>query len=55
MSGSIQRLAPDGTQWEWLGQLEQPRFFHRSLPWDTRGLEVVVGIHKATGKVERLE
>jgi N-acetylneuraminic acid mutarotase len=55
MSGSIQRLSQDGKQWESLGQLAHPRFFHRLLPWQDRQLVVVGGAHMSVGKIEGLE
>lgn len=56
MSGSIQRLSDDGKQWEYLGQLAHPRFFHRLLPWNNSKLVVVGGASMtAGGKSEALE
>ncbi|MBC7820184.1 MAG: DUF4198 domain-containing protein [Planctomycetaceae bacterium] len=55
MSGSIQRLADDGKQWEFLGQLAQPRFFHRVLPWNNSKLVVVGGASMTSGKADTLE
>ena len=34
LSGKLQRLAPGADAWEVLGELENPRFFHRLLPAD---------------------
>lgn len=56
MSGSIQKLADDGKQWEYLGQLAYPRFFHRVLPWNNSKLVVVGGASMTSGgKAEALE
>lgn len=55
MSGSVQRLTGEGTEWELVGQLEHPRFFHRILPWQPKELVVVGGSHMSVGKVEALE
>jgi N-acetylneuraminic acid mutarotase len=55
MSGSIQRLSDDGKQWEFLGQLAHPRFFHRLLPWNNSKLVVVGGASMTSGKIEALE
>lgn len=55
MSGSIQRLSTDGSQWELVGNLEHPRFFHRVLPWQERELVIVGGASMATGKIDALE
>lgn len=55
MSGSIQRLSDDGQQWEYLGQLAQPRFFHRLLPWRESQLLVVGGASMEDGKTLALE
>jgi N-acetylneuraminic acid mutarotase len=54
MSGAIQRLSADGSQWECVGQLEHPRFFHRVLAWQ-KELVIVGGAHMAVGKIEALE
>lgn len=55
VSGSIQRLNSDGKQWEFLGQIAHPRFFHRVLPWLDSKLIVVGGASMGEGKVEALE
>lgn len=55
MSGSIQRLREDGQKWEYLGQLEHPRFFHRVLPWQSSQLLVVGGASMEDGKALALE
>jgi N-acetylneuraminic acid mutarotase len=53
MSGSIQELSADGT-WNYAGQLAQPRFFHRMLPWRS-DLVLVGGADMSVGKREQLE
>ncbi len=55
MSGSIQRLASSGDHWEFVGQLEHPRFFHRLLSWKNDRLVVVGGAHMSRGKIQPLE
>lgn len=55
MSGSVQRLSGDGTHWEFVGQLQHPRFFHRLLPWHDDRLIVVGGASMASGKILALE
>jgi hypothetical protein len=54
MSGAVQRLASDGSQWEYVGQLNQPRFFHRILPWHNE-LVIVGGADMSVGKIPELE
>jgi N-acetylneuraminic acid mutarotase/uncharacterized GH25 family protein len=54
MSGSVQRLKNDGSAWEFVGQLNQPRFFHEMVPWDN-SLVVVGGASMAVGKLDDLE
>lgn len=54
ISGAIQRLAADGSKWEFAGQLAEPRFFHRLLPWK-QDLVAVGGASMMTGKVESVE
>jgi N-acetylneuraminic acid mutarotase len=53
MSGAIQELSAAGT-WEFAGQLAQPRFFHRMLPWRS-DLVIVGGASMADGKRLALE
>jgi len=55
MSGSIQRLSASGDRWEYLGQMEHPRFFHRMLPWGERQMVSVGGASMSVGKIEALE
>jgi len=54
MSGSIQRLAADGSHWEYLGQVVHPRFFHEMVPWK-QNLVIVGGASMETGKAIELE
>jgi len=54
MSGSIQRLAADGSRWEYLGQMVHPRFFHEMVPWK-QNLVIVGGASMETGKAIELE
>lgn len=55
ISGSIQRLAADGSRWEYVGQLANPRFFHRMLPWGNQKLVIAGGGNMSTGKIIELE
>jgi N-acetylneuraminic acid mutarotase len=55
MSGSVQRLSSDGSEWELVGNLEHPRFFHRLLRWQPQELVIVGGAHMAVGKIDSLE
>lgn len=55
VSGSIQRVSDGGAQWEYLGQLASPRFFHRLLPWQSSKLIAVGGANMQEGKTESLE
>ena len=55
MSGSMQRLSEDGEDWEFVGQLEHPRFFHRLLPWQGSDLVLVGGADMTSGKIVELE
>ncbi len=55
MSGSIQRLSANGEQWEFMGQISHPRFFHRVLPWQDSKLLVVGGASMEDGKALALE
>ncbi len=54
MSGSIQRLSKDGKKFDFVGQLANPRFFHRVLPWGSK-LVVVGGASMESGKAQALE
>ncbi|MGQ0635640.1 MAG: Kelch repeat-containing protein [Planctomycetaceae bacterium] len=55
MSGSVLRLTERGRDFEFVGQLQNPRFFHRLLPWRESGLVVVGGAGMSTGKILSLE
>jgi N-acetylneuraminic acid mutarotase len=55
ISGSIQRLSQNGKRWEFLGQLEHPRFFHRLVPRNDKELLVVGGGSMSVGKIPELE
>lgn len=55
MSGSIQQLALDGKSWRIVGQLKDPRFFHRMLATEQGTAVVVGGASMHTGKVLELE
>lgn len=55
MSGSIQRLLPGANQWELVGQLQSPRFFHRELATAEGDILVVGGASMETGKVNSIE
>lgn len=55
MSGSVQRLSNDDGAWEYVGQLEHPRFFHRLLPWRDSDLVLVGGADMTSGKIVELE
>lgn len=54
MSGSVQRLTAAGDRWEFVGQLQHRRFFHRLLPWND-SLVIVGGANMGTGKTVALE
>jgi uncharacterized GH25 family protein len=55
MSGSVQRLSADGSRWDVVAQLTQPRFFHRLLPTPNHQLLFVGGAHMSRGKISELE
>lgn len=55
MSGSVQELNARGDRWEFVGQLAQPRFFHRLLPWSDEKLVIVGGASMVRGKILSLE
>jgi len=55
ISGSVQQLNADGTAWELIGQVHQPRFFHRQLTTPNQEFLVVGGASMATGKTPSVE
>ena len=55
MSGSLQELAAGGTDWKPVGQLNQPRFFHRLLALPDGGLVALGGASMTTGKAKEVE
>lgn len=55
MSGSIQRLTPGANQWELVGQLQSPRFFHRQLATVDGDMLIVGGASMETGKINSVE
>lgn len=55
MSGAVQRLAEGQGPWQFVGQLDQPRFFHGLLPWNTGRLVAVGGASMEVGKIQELE
>jgi N-acetylneuraminic acid mutarotase len=55
MSGSVQMLSEDGSEWILAGQTSEPRFFHRQLTTVDGRVLVVGGASMATGKTNTLE
>ncbi len=55
MSGSVQTLSNDGTQWTLAGQANEPRFFHRQLTTNDGRVLVVGGASMSTGKTNSVE
>lgn len=55
MSGSVQTLSNDGTQWMLAGQANEPRFFHRQLTTSDGQVLVVGGASMSTGKTNSVE
>ncbi len=55
MSGTVQRLAAEGKQWELAGQLAVPRFFHRQIAADNGDMVILGGASMETGKVNSFE
>lgn len=55
MSGSVQVLSDDGTQWTFAGQANEPRFFHRQLTTHDGQVLVVGGASMSTGKTNSVE
>ena len=55
ISGSLQRLSADGKSWDFVGQLDHPRFFHRMVPWKDSSLVAVGGGNMSVGKVTEID
>lgn len=55
ISGSLQRLTADNGKWEFVSQLDHPRFFHRMLPWKDASLIAVGGGNMSIGKVTEVD
>lgn len=54
-SGTLQRLAEDGSSWEVIAQTPTARFFHRMLPVDDEHLLMVGGANMGQGKFSEVE
>jgi photosystem II stability/assembly factor-like uncharacterized protein len=54
-SGTLARLSDDGKEWETVGALPKPRYFHRMLATDDDRLVVVGGTSRKSGKVSEVE
>jgi hypothetical protein len=55
ISGSVQQLSDDGKRWNIIGQLAQPRFFHRQLVTPSGELLILGGASMQTGKTNSVE
>lgn len=55
MSGSVQALSEDGAQWTFVGQIAEPRFFHRQLTTLDGYVLIVGGASMSTGKTNSVE
>ena len=55
MSGAVQVLSPDGTQWIPAGQVHEARFFHRQLTTTDGRILLVGGASMQTGKTNSVE
>ena len=55
ISGSVQRLSKDEARWNFVGQLDHPRFFHRLLPWRNEKLLAIGGGSMSVGKVTAVD
>lgn len=55
MSGSLQRLSSDGSRWNIVAQLHEPRFFHRMLPQGNNSLLILGGASMEKGKLDSSE
>ena len=54
-SGTLQRLSADGTRWDVLAQLQEPRFFHRMVPTADGQLLILGGASMQKGKIGESE
>ncbi|HEY5313221.1 MAG TPA: hypothetical protein VIK18_11910 [Pirellulales bacterium] len=55
MDGRLYRLAGDGRQWQDIGTLREPRFFHRLVSDGAGGLLAVGGASHAVGHLDSIE
>ena len=55
MDGSLFCLQPDGSAWDKLGTLEEPRFLHRLVPAGDDGLLAVGGASHTMGHLDSIE
>lgn len=55
ISGSLQQLSNNGKSWQFVGQLDHPRFFHRMLPWKDSSLIAIGGGSMSVGKVTAVD
>ncbi|MBX3448593.1 MAG: hypothetical protein KF777_03485 [Planctomycetaceae bacterium] len=55
MSGTLQCLSKDGSRWNVVAQLHQPRFFHRMLPQGNNSLLILGGASMEKGKLDSSE
>jgi hypothetical protein len=55
MSGTLQSLSKDGSRWNIVAQLHQPRFFHRMLPQGNNSLLILGGASMEKGKLDSSE
>jgi N-acetylneuraminic acid mutarotase len=55
MSGSVQELSRDGHRWDVVGQMQNPRFFHRQLVTSQGHLLLIGGANMETGKTQAVE
>lgn len=55
MSGSIQTYDDATGKWNLVGQMKNPRFFHRMVPIDGKRLVVVGGSNMSVGKIPAVE
>ncbi len=55
VTGSLQRLSHDGSEWNVVGQTPTARFFHRMLPLDDQRFVVIGGSSMRVGKIKATE